>query len=237
MKYIIALLLGLIVGACLFVAGLMYNPFSGGRSLSPLSVTNAQTVSLSYSAVAADSIVYTNNGESATTPYPENVIELWEAPIRKSWALATVLHDARDQPVGYGVKFASLSEETRLLAGSALVNSVWYIYLPGRGSLFIEQKENYWDYFREVMLPAYLSSADTWKGTWLGNMTAGPGALGTAKVSGGGGSFAGLETPGVESMSVKLWRGEGGPIAADGRLIIELPMEQPASDEPVAELD
>jgi hypothetical protein len=49
MKYIIALLLGLIVGACLFVAGLMYNPFSGGRSLSPLSVTNAQTVSLSYS--------------------------------------------------------------------------------------------------------------------------------------------------------------------------------------------
>jgi hypothetical protein len=38
-------------------------------------------------------------------------------------------------------------------------------------------------------------------------------------------------------MSVKLWRGEGGSIAADGRLIIELPMEQPVSDEPVAELD
>ena len=237
MKHIIALLLGLAVGACLLVAALIYNPFSGERSLSPLSVTNAQTITLSYSGVAADSIVYTNDGESATTPYPENVKELWEAPIRQSWALATVLYDARDQPVGYGVKFASLSEDTRLIAGSALVNSVWYIYLPGRGSLFIEQTENYWDYIREVMLSAYLSSADTWKGTWLGNMTAGPGALGTAKVSGGGGTFSGLETPGVESMTVKVWRGEGGPIAAESRLLIELPAEQSVSAEVAAELD
>ena len=237
MKHISALLLGLAVGAFLFVAGLIYNPFSGERSLSPLSVTNERTATFSYSGVAEESIVYTNDGMSATTPYPENIIELWEAPIRQSWALATVLYDARDQPVGYGVKFSSLSEDTQLIAGSALVNSVWYVYLPGRGSLFIEQTENYWDYIREVMLSAYLSSADTWKGTWLGNMTAGPGALGTAKVSGGGGTFSGLETLGVESLSVKLWRGEGGAIAAEGRLVIELPVQQPVSDEAAAELD
>ena len=237
MKYIIALILGLVVGAFLFGVGLVYNPFSGERALSPLSVTNAQTLTLAYSGVAADSIVSTNDGESFTTPYPENVMELWEAPIRKSWALATVMHDARDQPVGYGVKFSSLSEDTRALSGQALVNSVWYIYLPGRGGMFVEQVENYWDYFREVVIPANRSSAGTWKGTWIGNMTSGPGALGTARVSGSSGMFTDLEALAVESMSVKVWRVDGGPIAAEGRLLIELPPEQPVSVEAAAELD
>lgn len=237
MKYIIALVLGLVAGAFLFGAGLVYNPFSGERALSPLSVTSAQTIALAYSGVATDSIVSTNDGESSTRPYPENVMKLWEAPIRKSWALATVMRNARDEAVGYGVKFSSLSEDTHVLAGQALVDSVWYVYLPGRGGLFIQQSENYWDYFREVMLPAYRRSAGIWKGAWLGNMTSGPGALGTARVSGSSGEFTDLEASAVESMSVEVWRVNGGPIAAEGRILIEFPPEQPISFEAADALD
>jgi hypothetical protein len=223
MKYIIVLLVGLLTGAALFVLGLAYNPFIGKQTLSPLAVTNSQTVTLSYSAVAAEAVMFTNDGESRISPYPEKVQQLWEAPIRQTTAMATVLRDGRNQVAGLGIKVASAAESTRLFEGKALVNSIWYVYLPGRGSFFVEQSENYWDYLRDIVLPAYRNSANTWKGTWTGNVTAGPGALGTARVVGGRGEFDGLEMLGVESLSVRAWRVEGGAIAAEGRLTIELP--------------
>ena len=226
MKYLIALIIGILTGAILFCAGLAYNPLISTPGLSPLAVTDFQTVTLTYSGVASDGIVFTNDGESRVHPYPEKVLQLWEAPVRQTSAVVKVLRDGRNQVAGLGIKISSLSEATRLLAGKALVDSVWYVYLPGRGSMFIEQTENYWDYLREIVLPGYRSSANTWKGIWLGNVTAGPGALGTAKVTGSSGEFAGMEMLGVESLSVRTWRVDGGPLAAEGQLLIELPPER-----------
>jgi len=99
------------------------------------------------------------------------------------------------------------------------------VYLPGRGGMFIEQTENYWDYLRRIVFPGYRSSANMWRGSWLGNLTAGPGALGTAKVTGSSGEFSGLEMLAVESLAVRAWRTVGGPLAAEGQLLIELPPE------------
>ena len=231
MKYILTLILGLLVGALLFAAAVIYNPFLSKQNLSPLAVTDAQTVTLSFSGVAADSIAYSNDGESSDKPFPEKVLQLWERPIRQTQAIATVLRDGRNQMAGLGIKFSSASEDTKLLSGLALVNSVWYVYLPGRGGMFIEQTENYWDYMREIVLSGYRSSANAWTGTWLSNTTAGPGALGTAKVSGGTGEFAGSEMLGVESLSVNAWRVDGGVLAAEGRLIVELPSAELAAAE------
>jgi len=223
MKYIVVLLLGLLTGVALFAVGLTYNPFVGKRALSPLAVTDSQTVMLSYSAVAADAIMYTNDGESRIDPLPEKVQQLWEAPIRQSSAMVTVLRDGRSHVAGVGVKVSSAAESTHLLKGKALLDSIWYVYLPGQGSFFVEQSENYWDYLRDIVIPAYRHSGDTWKGTWMGNITDGPGTLGMARVVGGSGEFAGMEMLGVETLSVGAWRVEDGPLAAEGQLIIELP--------------
>lgn len=223
MKYVLALLLGLVTGAVLFAVGLAYNPLFGNGELSPLAVTDSQTVLLGYPVVPTESIVFTNDGESHVRPHPEKVLQLWEAPIRQTSVMAVVLWDSRNQTAGLGFKFASTSESTRLLDGQAIADSVWYVYLPGRGSLFIEQTENYWDFLRDIVLPAYRSSADTWRGQWRGNMTAGPGALGTAKVTGGSGDFLGHSMLGVESMSVRAWRVDRGVLAGEGQLVIELP--------------
>lgn len=230
MKYIIALFLGLLVGAAVFAAGVIYNPFVSDRGLSPLTVTGAEVLALNFSVVPSDAIVFTNNGESRQKPYPEKVLQLWEAPIRHTSTMATVLRDARSQTTGIGVKISSLSEQTRLLKGEALVDSVWYLYLPGRGSLFMEQSENYWTFLRQVGLPAYQSSANSWKGNWLGDLTVGPGALGTARVTGGTGILQGLQMEGLESLSARAFSVEEGPIAADGRLLIELPATADDSD-------
>jgi len=225
MKYSIALIIGMLTGVVVFAAGVAFNPFLSKQGLSPLAVTDLQTVALNYSGVASKGIVYTNDGESWVTPYPEKVLQLWEASIRQTSASVKVLRDARGNVAGLGIKVSSISEATRLFAGQAIVDSVWYVHLPGRGSMFIEQTENYWGFLRGIVLPAYRSSANTWKGTWLGNLTAGPGALGTAKVTGSSGEFSGLELLAVESLTVSTWRSIGGPLAAEGQLLIELPTE------------
>ena len=233
MKYVVALVVGIVTGAALFAVGLTYNPLFGNEELSPLAVTDSQTVILGYPVVTTETIVFTNDGESRVRPHPEKVLQLWEAPIRQTSVMAVTLWDSRNQTAGLGYKFASTSESTRLIEGQAIVDSVWYVYLPGRGSLFIEQTENYWDFLRDIVLPAYRSSADTWRGHWRGNMTAGPGALGTARISGGSGDFSGHSMLGVESMSINAWRVDRGVISGEGQLAIELPGDQ--SMDPAAE--
>ena len=221
-KYVAGLLAGILLGVIAAAALLYFNPLASRNPLSPLSVSKNEILSVGYSAVPTDSIVYTNNGESRIKPYPDTVRELWEAPIRHSDILVTVVTDSRNNPAGIGIKFSSDSERTRLINGEALVDSAWHIHLVERGSLFVEQTENYWNFLRNIVVPAYWSTANHWKGVWNGNMTVGPGALGTAAVSGGTGEFAGLESEAVEAVSASAYSVSQGPVAMDGRLTIDV---------------
>jgi hypothetical protein len=223
MKYLISLLVGAIVGAGIFLLLLYINPMASTNSLSPLTVTDKKVLSFSYSAVAQDALVYTNNGDSQIDPYPAKVLQLWERPIKRTNAMVTVLLDGRGQAAGLGVKFSSDSERTNVLNSQALVDSVWHIIVPGRGSFFIEQTENHWRYLHEIVVPARWSSGDNWRGSWYGNITSGPGALGIARVVGGSGEMEGLIADAVESLSAKAYSVEQGPVAMIGSLTIELP--------------
>ena len=225
-KYLFALIVGMAVGAVVFLGLLYLNPLTAQQRLSPITVTDNDVVKLGYSAAAQDTLIYTNDGESRVDPHPAKVLQLWEAPIRKTRAIATVLTDSRGQAAGIGIKFSSDSESTNILNGQAIVDSVWHIYMPDRGSLFVTQSENLWSYLREIVIPAYWSSADSWRGIWRGDVTAGPGALGTASVVGGSGEFAGLRSEGVEALTAKAYSVELGPVAIDGELSIEIPREE-----------
>lgn len=231
-KYVGGLLIGFLLGAFAAATLLYFNPLAARNPLSPLSVSNNEILSLGYSAVPTDAIVYTNNGESRVQPHPEKVRELWEAPIRHSEVLVTVVKNSRNMPAGIGIKFSSDSERTRLINGEALVDSAWHIHIVERGSLFVEQTENYWNFLRKIVVPAYWSSSNHWKGVWNGNMTVGPGALGTAAVSGGTGEFAGLESEAVEAVHASAYSVSQGPVAMEGRLAIDVTgnIELTASD-------
>ena len=223
MKYLISLIAGMAAGAVVFLALLYYNPMTSQNKLSPLSVSDNEVITLNYSAVATDALVFTNDGQSTVAPYPSKVLQLWEPTVRLTDTMVTVLRDSRNQPVAIGIKFSSRSESTRILNGKAIIDSAWYVYLPEHGSLFIEQTENYFPLIREVAFPAWRSSASSWRGNWLGNLTAGPGALGTAAVTGGSGRVKGLKMEGVESMSVRAFSAETGLVSSEGRLLIEMP--------------
>ena len=222
MKYLVSLVVGFVIGVLLFTYLVYANPLHPQNLISPLTVSDNSVMVLSYSTVARDTLVYTNNGEATVAPKPVKVLRLWEGPVRRTTAMATVLTDSRGRTAGIGVKLSSDSERTNLLQGRALVDSVWHIYLPERGSLFIEQTENYWEYLRNVVLPAHRSSGDNWRGEWRGNVTAGPTALDTGIVSGGSGEFRDLQGEAVEALIARAYSAQTGPVAVDGELSVEL---------------
>lgn len=230
MKFVIAFVLGLLTGALLFVIGLYNNPFVGQPSISPLSVTNDRVVDLSFSAVPADAILYTDHGETIVTPRPERVAELWEPAVRNTTLFVTRLEDSRGGVAGIGIKFRTEAEATRIMQGTALANSAWHVYLKGRGTMLIDQTENYWAYIRDVVIPARMSAGDNWRGSFHRVMTNGPGSLGTARVSGGNGLLAGTTTESIESLTAAGYSSATGPVSMSGSLTIAIP-QQVASQE------
>jgi hypothetical protein len=221
-RYLVALLAGLALGAAAAMALLFFNPLAAKNPLSPLSVSDNRMISLSYSAVTSDALLYANDGESRIRPYPEKVQQLWEKPIRRTHILVTILSDSRSDEAGIGIKFVSDSEKTRLINGEALVDSVWHLILPDRGTLFVYQNENFWNYLREIVVPAYWSSAKKWRGSWHGNTTVGPGSLGTASVYGGSGEFAGLSSEAMEALTARAYSVTDGPVSMEGRITIDV---------------
>ena len=222
MKYAISILLGMVLGAVLFIAGMYFNPFVEQLAVSPLAVSDGEQLEYTFSAAPSESILYTDHGESNIKPNPNRVAELWEQAVLDTRLSVTVLDDSRGEVAGIGIKFSTDSEQTSLIDSEILVNSVWHVYLPGHGTMFIDQVENYWSYLREVVVPARWSSGDNWRGSFFRIMTKGPLALGTARLTGGTGRFAGLSGEAVESLSARAYVTEGGLVSANGNLTIRL---------------
>jgi hypothetical protein len=223
MKYFFALLAGMLLGAALFLAGLYYNPFSEQMSVSPFAMSDDNHLDFNYSAVPGETILYTDDGNSIVHTHPERVAELWEPTIANTRIAVSLLNNSRAKPVGLGIKFSSDSEQSTLIKSQALVNSAWHIYVPGQGTMLVDQVENYWAYLRDIVVPARWSSGNNWRGSFFHIMTHGPGALGTARVSGGSGNFAGLTSEAVESLTARAYSTTLGPVSMDGNLTIVLP--------------
>ena len=225
MKYLVSFGTGLVVGSALFALGLYFNPFTGQPTVSPLAVTDDRVIELSFSAVADDSILYTDHGESVITPHPEGVAEIWEPAVSDTHVFVTMLQDSRGGAAGLGIKFSSRSEQTDLIHGEALANSAWHVYLPGQGTFLIDQTENYWSYITSIVIPARWSSGDSWRGTFHRIMTNGRSSLGTARVTGGSGQYSGMTSESVESVTARGYSAVTGPVSMNGGLTVAIPAD------------
>lgn len=223
MKYLVSLVIGMLLGATLFAAGMYYNPFAERQTVSPLAMSDDEHLDFAYTAVPGETILYTDNGESIISTHPDRVAELWEPAIVDTRIAVNLLIDSRGEAMGLGIKFSTDSEQTRLISSQALVDSVWHIYLPGQGTLLVHQIENFWSYLREVVVPARWSSGDNWKGSFFRIMTQGPNALGTGRVTGGTGKFSGMSAEAVESLTAQAYSAIDGPVSMHGNMTITLP--------------
>lgn len=232
MKYVVSLLLGVVIGALSLLAGFYLNPFVGRPTLSPLVVDDGALLNLNYSMAASQSVLLTNDGDRFTSTHPEKVAELWEPSVNRSQLRVATLMDSRGNEAGIGIKVSTPSEETQMYRSAILVDSVWYIYLPGRGTVGVYQQEDYWAYLRDVVVPAWRSSSDAWRGTWNRNMTVGPGALGTARVFGLAGTFDGLQSEAVESLNARAYSMQQGPVSMTATLDIAMSSGEPVAASP-----
>ena len=222
MKYAFSILGGIVLGVLLFFLGMYFNPFSETLMVSPLAVANEEQLDFTYAAVPGETLLYTDNGETIVKTHPDRVAELWEPAIVNTRFSVTLLHDGRGDVAALGIKFSTDSEQTAIIKSKALVNSAWHIYVPGRGTLLVDQIENYWSYLREIVVPARWSSGDNWRGSFFRIMTDGPGGLGTARVTGGTGDFAGLSSEAVETLTARAYSAHDGLVSANGELTISL---------------
>jgi hypothetical protein len=229
MKYFVSLFAGLLTGVALFMAGLYFNPFAGQPSVSPLAVTDNPVMDLGFTAVPAESILYTDHGESNIAPLPDRVNELWEPAIEDTAILVTLLEDSQGG-AGIGIKYRSRSESTAVLRAEATTNSIWHVYMPGRGTFMIDQTENLWSYIRDIIIPARLSSGSSWRGTFHRITTSGPGSLGIARVTGGSGIFQGQMSESVESLTARGYSARSGPVSMEGSLTVVVPQPVVAQD-------
>lgn len=223
MRYLIALVLGILIGAATFVLAMYFNPFTGQSTLSPFAVSKATQLEVTFSAVPGETTLYTDSGESVVKPFPERVSKLWEPAIADTYIAVSRLNDSRGATAGFGIKFFSPSEETQLIKSELLANSAWHVYLDGRGTLLVDQVENRWPYMRDVVVPARFNSADNWTGSFHRIMTTGPGALGTGRVTWGSGDFAGVAGEVVETLSAREYSAKKGPLQMTGALTISQP--------------
>lgn len=231
MKYVLSLIAGLLVGVGLVVAAVLANPLAAPGTLSPLEVSSRPQLVLNYSLAPADAIVYTNNGEMRSAPRPDTVQQLREAGISRTYVTVTTMSGGTGETRAIGVKFASLSKSTRLLRNEVMIDSVWHVYVSGGGTFVVGQRENHFGYLRTVVLPAMWSASKQWRGLWRGNVTSGPGLLGTGRFAGGSGEFAGLNADVIESHTVRAYSAESGPVAKEGRLLVELPVAGEAGED------
>ena len=221
---------GIFVGIILFLQVIYFNPLTGRDSVSPLTLSTQQILELHFSIAWDDNPLVAIAEKNREVVSTAATAKFSEPTLRDTTVLLTILKNTTNNVAGLGIKMLSKSETTSLIKGEVLANSIWHIYLPARGTIMIDQIENYWAYIRDIVIRAHLASDKSWHGTFHRITTTGPEPQGTANVSGGNGLFENFPTIASESLTVAHYLAGTGPVTADGNLKIVIPNNFPATN-------
>ena len=152
----------------------MFNPLTSSNDRVPISANSSQALDLRFGSHVSDALAYTNGGFDELPVRPAGIGELWHPTLNGAHAAVHALENSHGAVVGVGVKFLAPSERSRLLTGDILVDSSWNVLLPGTGSFFVDQTENYWPFLRSVALPAMRAEDKRWQGDFETDLTVGP---------------------------------------------------------------
>jgi hypothetical protein len=226
MRYVIATLLGIVLGAACAAGALYYNPLTEVRELPP-----QESWTLSYDFPGGSTLALTHAGQLGLPHIPADVETLWEAAITDVVLNVLVLEDENGAPRAMASRISVPSQETDFLLRGFLVSEHWLVTIPGQGTLFVDGENNLWPFLKEAVIPVrYLWQE--WGGPVRYPVTIGPTGGRTAEVVGVSGAFADVSGSALESYELRRFNAVFGIEALRGTLAVAL--REPAGADAVA---
>jgi hypothetical protein len=223
MKYVLAAILGLAIGAAGAFGVLYLNPFSVEGSAAPTASDRVFRYSL------PDDVLEFSLGEDARfLGQAASRDGLWEETIDRAAVLGLALADSAGQPVAVASRLMIASTDTDLLMRGVLVADHWLVTVPGEGTLFVRADVNAWPFVKDTLLPVWYLERP-WNGPEEYWPTVGPGADGSGTALGVAGAFAGSEGRVVERYELTSLDRARAVAAATGELHLALSGPQVAA--------
>ena len=119
MKYVIAALAGIFVGAAAAAAVLYYNPLTDVREASA-----EESWTLAYDFPGGSTLALTHTGQLGLPHIPADVGPLWEAALANVVLNVLVLEDENGAPAALASRVSVPSQETDLLLQGFLVSEI-----------------------------------------------------------------------------------------------------------------
>lgn len=239
MKTLIAFAVGIALGLAA-AAGLVYlNPLYAQNDPVPINANADWSLTISTDGHFGGALVHTHSESLPLPRVPADVEELWHPAHKGVHAFVHAFENQSGELVGVGVKFAAISEESRVLPTQLLLDSDWSVLLPGAGSFFVSQTENYWPFTRAVILPAMKNNQRQWAGTFEGDTTVGPSGTLEAIMIGASGVLRGQRGVAKEAITasrVSLPAQHTAGTASAYRQTLTIVADEPPAVESVAEL-
>ena len=176
MRFFTTLVIGLMAGVALGAVAILFNPLVGH-------VGEVPKGELLYYQSDAEQFVFTHGEAMPLGVRPGDIPPMWEATIKGTALSVFPLNDADGNPVALASRVSLLDEQTDFLVNGPRLHSVWLLSYPGKGTLFVEEQENVWQFMRDGVIPVWLLSRD-WSGASEVLPTSGPAVEGARVVAG-----------------------------------------------------
>jgi hypothetical protein len=221
MKYTIAAVFGLLIGAIAAGAALYYNPLTDEGTSAP-----DGGWAFEYGYPGDGFLLATHRGLKGVPLAPEGIERTWENTIDASLLNVLALRGRGDAPPAVATRLAAPSRSTDLLRNGAIVSDFWLVTVPGQGSFFVHSEDNLWPFLKQTWLPVLLGRP--WRGPASYAPTVGPAGR-KAAVYGATGRFAAARGTAAETYRLERF-GPHGLERLSGTLHVDLDTQSTLAD-------
>lgn len=219
MKYLLAFLVGILLGAAAAGALVFFNPLIAGS-------TDARPPAgwtLGYEFPEPSSLLLSHNEQLGLPAIPPDVPLLWESGIKGTVLDVLRLADPDAEAPVLATRVSVPSAAANLVVAGAVVDDYWLVTAPGRGSLFVHGVSNDWPLLRDTVVKV------DWLGRDFGNAaaytpTVGP-LGGDGALTGLTGQFAAARGRAFERLEVDRYRGRFEGVRGELSLLLDDPLD------------
>jgi len=141
-----------------------------------------------------DLIAVTHAGALPIGPSPQGVPALTEPAVRNAFMLAGKLSDEQGHIIGLVTELEVVLPDSDLAAGRLRNRTLWTFFLPGRGAIAFDEREQQDDFVTTVIRPVLQTGQP-----WTGDLDLSTTVPGSASIVAGTGEFAGITGTGRET--------------------------------------